>query len=651
MENSIFKREFHKRVYLFLPSTSRSPLLKLTGVILSVLLLSGTGFLPYVDAQIKYLTYENKQYGFSLKYPSDLKKTETLTKSDEPFPNSISLVSFTTPSEITSIGVTLIKDDAIFKGLSGQKFLDKMKNKFKSGACSAVSDPTITCSMEVLYEQQVQSTNGYVGYISTYAFTVSNNQDSQKIAILVVMYPDGNNVWLLGANISNDEDYKGIGDEISKIVDSLKINNYQGSASQSSTIVKSSVGLLQINSGNFAVSKYKPAELIVSGQINNPLQGVPLTLKIIKPDKTTTEQNILVTKDGKFKTPVKLDENWPAGSYRIIAKYGSADLGEVSFQVNTGDAKATTTQQQTKQQTTSQSKKYLTYENKKYGISLKYPSDWQKEETLEKDKTHPEIMNIVEFQSPSGEATFNVGIIQDDKGTSQKISDEMKSSNKDELCSGVPAEANCSVEITEKRLTHKNGYDMRVTTLLFKMLYLNEPVEAPATLTIIPDGKNTWLIGSSAFSPTNSKQLSKEVSSISESFKILNYKGSTQSSIITEQSTSTSSTQKQFSLNVKAIQENDLVTITITSPKDSSSDVYGIKLTTTTGKIKNYVKVNGWDHKRINDNTVSYQTKSSPLEKSDVITIKLKVDAKKPEIKWEAFSKDQKSLGTGKMKP
>lgn len=46
-----------------------------------------------------------------------------------------------------------------------------------------------------------------------------------------------------------------------------------------------------------------------------------------------------------------------------------------------------------------------------------------------------------------------------------------------------------------------------------------------------------------------------------------------------------------------------------------------------------------------------FQTKSSPLKQSDVIKIKLKVDAKKPEITWDAYSKDQKSLGTGKVKP
>lgn len=620
---------------------------------LAVLLLSGAGFLPYVDAQTKYLSYENKQYGFSIKYPSNWQKAETLSSSDN-FPNVLEIVTFSSPSDLTSYSVSLIKDDTTFKGLSGQKFSNKIKEKFVNVFCSA-APPDVICSTKILQQKTLTHQNGYSGYLTMFDLNISTGQESVKLGIVLGFYPDGSDVWIIAVASYSADELQKYTNELSTMGSSFTIFSYDGeqttsqTTSQPSTIAKSGVGTLQINSGYFAASKYKPAELIVSGEIKNYLQGVPLTLKIVKPDKTTTEQNILVTKDGKFKTPVKLDENWPAGSYRIIAKYGSADLGEVSFQVNTGDAKATTTQQQTT--TASQSKKYLTYENKKYGISLKYPSDWQKEETLEKDETYPEIMNIVEFQSPSGEANFNVGIIQDDKGTSQKILDETKkSATKDELCSSVPAEANCSVEITEKRLTHKNGYDMRVTTLLIKMTYLKELIELPATLTIVPDGKNTWLIGTTAFSFTDSNQLLKEVSSISESLKISNYKGSTQSSIITEPSTSASS-QKQFSLNVKAIQENDLVTITISSPPNLASDVYGIKLTTTTGKIKNYVKVNGWDHKRISDNTVSYQTKSSPLEKSDVIKIKLKVDAKKPEIKWDAFSKDQKSLGTGKVKP
>ncbi|MDP3780446.1 MAG: hypothetical protein Q8Q69_04570, partial [Nitrosopumilaceae archaeon] len=71
----------------------------------------------------------------------------------------------------------------------------------------------------------------------------------------------------------------------------------------------------------------------------------------------------------------------------------------------------------------------------------------------------------------------------------------------------------------------------------------------------------------------------------------------------------------------------------------------------TNGKITNFLKLDGWEHKRINDKTVMYQTKSSPLDPTETIKIKLKVDSKKTEFSWEAFSKDQKSLGTGKVKP
>ena len=44
-----------------------------------------------------------------------------------------------------------------------------------------------------------------------------------------------------------------------------------------------------------------------------------------------------------------------------------------------------------------------------------------------------------------------------------------------------------------------------------------------------------------------------------------------------------------------------------------------------------------------------YQTKSSPLDPAETIKVKLKIDSKKTEFAWEVFSKDQKSLGTGKV--
>lgn len=638
-------------------------MLKLAGVALSVLLLSVVGVLPYhADAQTqKYLSYENKQYGFSIKYPSNWQKAEVLTKSSV-FPNVLDIVTFSTPSELTSYGVSLIKDDTTFTGLSGQKFLDKVKEKFVDPICRR-APAGVTCSTELAQQTTLTHQNGYSGYLVIFGINVSSDQESIESGVVLGFYPDGNDIWIIAAASSSGDEFQRYTNELATIGSSFKIFNYDGeqtTTSQPSTVAKSSVGTLQLNSGNFAVSKYKPAELIVSGQINNPLQGVPLILKIIKPDKTSEEQNILVTKDGNFRAPIKIEGTWPAGSYQISAKYGTQNLGTVSFQVNTGDAKTTTPTTQKQTTTTPQSKKYLSYENKKYGFSLKYPSDLKKEETLtESDEPFPNSISIVSFTTPSELSTLGVALIKDDtifKGLSgQKFLDKMKNEFESRTCSAVTDPTlTCSMEVgIEGSDTNQNGHVVYTAAYAFTVSDNQDSQKIIIFITMFPNGNDVWVLGLVTVPGETYKGIGEETGKMADTFKISNYKGEQKSSSSTKPSTTqtTPLNQKQFSLNVKAIQENDLVTITITSPKDSSSDVYGIKLTTTTGKIKNYVKVNGWDHKRISDNTVSYQTKSYPLGQSDVIKIKLKVDTKKPEITWNAYSKDQKSLGTGKVKP
>ncbi|WKT58095.1 hypothetical protein QVH35_00755 [Candidatus Nitrosotenuis chungbukensis] len=96
----------------------------------------------------------------------------------------------------------------------------------------------------------------------------------------------------------------------SDMSDSFSIFNYKGeqtSPESSAPYVKSSTGELQINSDQFTSSKYSPAEVIVSGKIIHYQKGVLLTLNIAKPDKGTTQQNAVVTKDGNFRFPLKLD--------------------------------------------------------------------------------------------------------------------------------------------------------------------------------------------------------------------------------------------------------------------------------------------------------------------------------------------------------
>ena len=610
-------------------------MLKLAGIVLSVLLLSVIGVSPYyADAQTqKYLSYENKQYGFSIKYPANWQKAEALTKSSV-FPNVLDIVTFSTPSELTSYGVSLIKDDTTFTGLSGQKFLDKVKEKFVDPICRRA--PTgVTCSTELTQQTTLTHQNGYSGYLVIFGINVSSDQESIESGVVLGFYPDGNDVWIIAAASSSGEEFQQYTNELATIGSSFKIFNYEGeqTTSQSSTVAKSSVGTLQINSGYFTASKYKPAELIVSGQINNPLQGVPLIIKITKPDKSSDEQNILVTKDGAFRAPIKIEGTWPAGSYQLSAKYGTQDLGAVSFQVNMGSAPTPVPTQTTK---------YLSYENKQYGFSIKYPSDLKKEEILEKsDEPFPNSINIVHFTTPSELSTIGVSLTKDDtifKGLSgQKFLDKMKNEFESRACSAVDDPTlTCSMEVLDQQsATNQNGHLAYSGAYVFTISDNQNSQNVLVFTIMFPDGKDVWVLGLAASPGEEYKGIGEEAGKMGDTFTILNYKG----------------VQKQLSLQAKASQKNDIVHLVIKNPKDSTDDIYGIKLTNINGKITNFIKVKGWNYVRLGSDSVIYQTTSSPLDSSDMIKVKLKVDSKNTEIQWEAFSKDQKSLGTGKVKP
>jgi len=610
-------------------------LLKLAGVALSVLLLSVIGVSSYyADAQTqKYLSYENKQYGFSIKYPANWQKAEALKKSSV-FPNVLDIVTFSTPSELTSYGVSLIKDDTTFTGLSGQKFLDKVKEKFVDPICRR-APAGVTCSTEVAQQTTLTHQNGYSGYLVIFGINVSSDQESIESGVVLGFYPDGNDVWIIATASSSGEEFQQYTNELTTIGSSFKIFSYEGeqTTTQPSTIAKSSVGTLQINSGYFTASKYKPAELLVSGEINNYLQGVPLTLKIIKPDKTSEEQSTLVTKDGTFRVPIKIDDSWPTGSYQLSASYGTQNLGSVSFKVNMGSAPPPTS--------TPQATKYLSYENKQYGFSLKYPSDLKKEETLEKsDEPFPNSINIIHFTTPSELSTIGVSLTKDDtifKGLSgQKFLDKMKNEFESRACSAVDDPTlTCSMEVGfEGSDTNQNGYVVYAAVYTFTISDNQNSQNVVVLVTMLPDGKDLWVLGLATSPGEEYKGIGEETSKMADTFTILNYKG----------------VQKQFSLESKAAQKNNIVYLVIKNPKGSSDNIYSIKLTNTNGKITNFIKVKGWNYVRVGPDSVMYQTTASPLDSSDMIKIALKVDSKNTEIQWEAFSKDQKSLGTGKVK-
>ena len=395
------------------------------------------------------------------------------------------------------------------------------------------------------------------------------------------------------------------------------------------TTAESSFGVLKINSGVFSASKYSSATITVSGGVTTILRGTPITLQIIKPDNTIETEGILVNKDGNFSVPIVVNGNWPLGNYSITATYGDNEIGTVYFQVVTENTK-----------TTAQTTKILSYENKQYGFSLKYPSDLKKEEKLEKDQVFPNAMDIVDFTTPSELSTITVILIKDDTIftglNDQKFLDKMKNEFESRLCSTIPDPTlTCSMEVIDEQSgITQNDYNAYISTYAFTISD-NKNSQKLVTFSIMyPDGNDVWALILAAFSGETYKDIGVETGKMADSFRIYDYKGI-----------------QSFSLYSKASQENDIVYLAIKNPKESSDDIYGIKLTNINGKITNFLKINGWNYVRVGTDSVIYQTPSSPLTPSYLIKIALKVDSKNTEIKWEAFSKDKTSLGTGTVKP
>ena len=292
----------------------------------------------------KYLVYENKQYGFSIKYPSSWQMQENLQK--DPNSGFVSIVSFA-PSQNTIYGVGFSANDKNFKGLGEKQFLDKMKKQI-SDACSAGASNGISCS-EITAAADTHK-NGYTLYGAYYSASVPTEQGTTIVMEMTAYIPDGNNIWSLQMVSTAPAELETLMKDIGTSFDTFKINDYHGvkvsktTAKQTATktpppIITSSVGTLQLNSGEFSISKYTKTEAVVSGQVTHYQQGVPLTLKIIMPDNTSEEQNAMVTKDGNFKMPLKIGSHWPAGTYTITARYGSEDLGSISFQITMAKTK------------------------------------------------------------------------------------------------------------------------------------------------------------------------------------------------------------------------------------------------------------------------------------------------------------------------
>ena len=282
--------------------------------------------------------------------------------------------------------------------------------------------------------------------------------------------------------------------------------------------------------------------------------------------------------------------------------------------------------------------KYLLYENKQYSFSIKYPSTWEKTESFEKDSKYPNRINLIQF-APSQLTFYAVSLVEDDtkyKGLRDaNFLDKMDQEAKVLCSSGSEPGITCvNVEAGEPAiLNHLNGYKMYFNSYGFTFSTDQGTVEWDLAIGLIPDGNDIWEIGAGSFSTDEFQQYFVDFTSIGSSFTIFDYEGEQES--------------KLFKIQSINEQVNNLVYIVILNQEDSQEDIYGIKFTSENGKIKNSIKLEGWDYKQVGPNEIMYQTKSLPIKADDLLGVILKVDNNDAKISYEFFSNDMKSLGSG----
>src|SRR3989338_1059102 len=176
---------------------------------------------------------------------------------------------------------------------------------------------------------------------------------------------------------------------------------------------------------------------------------------------------------------------------------------------------------------TSKTAKYIPYKNNQYGFSIKYPSTWQKDETLERDDYKPNRITIATFTSQSQTALYMIGFAENDltyKGIDdQQFLNKMKKeiSNECQECQDIEF-------LSADTVIHKNGYKVYYAVLTTTIPSDDGTLNPLLTYALIPDGNDLWLIALMLFSQDDYEQLLDEVTPMGESFTIFDYEGTQQ---------------------------------------------------------------------------------------------------------------------------
>ncbi len=96
-------------------------------------------------------------------------------------------------------------------------------------------------------------------------------------------------------------------------------------------LIPVNVYALETNPQNIDLSTTNPAELVITGEIDQFQGSTRLVLTIVSPDNSQTEYDVRIVESGPFSKSIIITEDWKSGNYTVYGKYGDVDLGKVNF--------------------------------------------------------------------------------------------------------------------------------------------------------------------------------------------------------------------------------------------------------------------------------------------------------------------------------
>jgi len=74
-----------------------------------------------------------------------------------------------------------------------------------------------------------------------------------------------------------------------------------------------------------------PIMITISGDFENIDSGIPIDVKIIRPDNTSVDLSGTLSASGEFESPLVHSEQWIPGVYTVIVSYNGEQLSAASF--------------------------------------------------------------------------------------------------------------------------------------------------------------------------------------------------------------------------------------------------------------------------------------------------------------------------------